>query len=77
MEIKEAITKPNSETEQKAWETVVPLVFKLKRFFEFSSKLEDIVPKICNMLCTPDPMSTGYDFNSFFFFVIVKICVFT
>jgi hypothetical protein len=30
---------------------VLPLVLKLKTFYEFSLKLEDIVPKILHDLC--------------------------
>lgn len=38
-EIREAITTPNEECQKKAWRTVVPLVVKLKRFYDFSLKL--------------------------------------
>ena len=59
-DIKEAITKSTPETEEKAWKTIVPLVIKLKHFFEFSSKLEIIVPDIMNLLCNfPRKKSQG------------------
>lgn len=61
-DIKEAITKPTPETEEKAWKTIVPLVIKLKEFFEFSSKLEVIVPDILNLLCN-FPNSQGEEPN--------------
>jgi len=50
-EIREAITNHTAESELQAWTTVLPLVLKLKTFFEFSRKLEDLVPKILNELC--------------------------
>lgn len=50
-EIRESITNKTSEAEIQAWSTVLPLVLKLKTFFEFSKKLEDTVPKILNELC--------------------------
>lgn len=59
-DIKEAITKSTPETEEKAWKTIVPLVIKLKHFYEFSSKLEIIVPDIMNLLCNfPRKKSQG------------------
>jgi len=58
-EIKEAITRPCPDNERKAWEAIVPLVFKLKEFYEFSLKLECIVPKILTKLCAKHPLSTG------------------
>jgi hypothetical protein len=55
-EIREAITKPTPENEAKAWETIMPLVLKLKSFYDFSLKLESIVPKILHELClSPRP----------------------
>lgn len=52
-EIREAIANPRSEMHQeRAWEAVVPLVSKLKKFFEFSTQLELIVPKILWQLCS-------------------------
>ena len=62
-EIREAITNPTPENESKAWEMVMPLVLKLKTFYEFSLKLETIVPKILHALCiSPKPVQpiAGY-----------------
>ncbi|KAK1172486.1 CYFIP-related Rac1 interactor B isoform X1 [Acipenser oxyrinchus oxyrinchus] len=40
-EIREAIQHPNDENlQEKAWSAVVPLVGKLKKFYEFSQRLE-------------------------------------
>jgi CYRIA/CYRIB Rac1 binding domain len=50
-EIREAITNPTPENEATAWEMVMPLVLKLKTFYDFSLKLEEIVPKILHALC--------------------------
>lgn len=38
-EIREAIATPNEEFLRRAWLTVVPLVTKLKRFYDFSMEL--------------------------------------
>lgn len=38
-EIREAIATPNEECQRKAWISVVPLVTKLKRFYDFSKEL--------------------------------------
>jgi len=51
-EIREAITSPTEKTQQKAWETVLPLVVKLKRFYDFSLELERVVPKLLEELCS-------------------------
>jgi hypothetical protein len=43
---------------------VMPLVMKLKTFYDFSLKLETIVPKILHALCiSPKPVQpvAGYD----------------
>ncbi|GAB6026633.1 hypothetical protein CHUAL_013040 [Chamberlinius hualienensis] len=54
-EIREAIGNPRSEVLQdRAWAAVLPLVSKLKRFYEFSLKLAYLVPKILWELCSGD-----------------------
>lgn len=50
-EIREAITKPTLENENAAWRMVLPLVYKLKTFYDFSVKLEKMAPKILHELC--------------------------
>ncbi|CAG2169791.1 unnamed protein product, partial [Oppiella nova] len=52
-EIREAIGNPlNEEFQLKAWDAVLPLVNKLKHFYEFSLRLEDCVPKLLSALCS-------------------------
>uniref|UniRef100_T1JF15 CYRIA/CYRIB Rac1 binding domain-containing protein n=1 Tax=Strigamia maritima TaxID=126957 RepID=T1JF15_STRMM len=52
-EIREAIANPRSgNLQERAWQVVIPLVSKLKRFYEFSLELEMIVPKILWQLCS-------------------------
>ncbi|CAG0896780.1 unnamed protein product [Darwinula stevensoni] len=51
-EIREAISNPTEETQQQAWRAVLPLVRRLKGFYEFSQKLEAVVPKILRQLCS-------------------------
>lgn len=42
-EIREAITTPNEECQRRAWIAVVPLVTKLKRFYDFSLELGTVI----------------------------------
>ncbi|XP_014248208.1 protein FAM49A isoform X2 [Cimex lectularius] len=51
-EIREAITTPTDQSQSKAWNIVLPLVEKLKRFYFFSLELERIVPKLLRELCS-------------------------
>uniref|UniRef100_A0A8D9BT16 Protein FAM49A n=1 Tax=Cacopsylla melanoneura TaxID=428564 RepID=A0A8D9BT16_9HEMI len=61
-EIREAIATPTPECQTKAWTTVVPLVLKLRRFYLFSTQLEEIVPKILLHLCSgPEPIAQHLD----------------
>ncbi|KAL1450733.1 hypothetical protein WDU94_003062 [Cyamophila willieti] len=61
-EIREAIATPTPECQAKAWTTVVPLVLKLRRFYLFSTQLEEIVPKILLHLCSgPEPIAQHLD----------------
>lgn len=48
-EIREAIARPCEETQQQAWNAVVPLVAKLKKFYMFSTELGKML-KGLNML---------------------------
>uniref|UniRef100_A0A8C9S3Z6 CYFIP related Rac1 interactor B n=1 Tax=Scleropages formosus TaxID=113540 RepID=A0A8C9S3Z6_SCLFO len=56
VEIREAIQHPNEESLQdKAWEAVVPLVGMLKKFYEFSQRLEVALHGLLRALTsTPD-----------------------
>ncbi|XP_066991698.1 CYFIP-related Rac1 interactor B [Anabrus simplex] len=51
-EIREAISTPTEEYQRRAWQAVMPLVTKLKRFYEFSTELEAVVPRILFQLCS-------------------------
>lgn len=42
-EIREAISAPTEECQRKAYLTVAPLVAKLKRFYEFSLELGELM----------------------------------
>jgi len=53
--IKKAITNPGPETEDAAWEAVLPAVDQLQQFYEFSIELEQCFPKLLVVLCRNDP----------------------
>ncbi|XP_065062160.1 CYFIP-related Rac1 interactor B-like [Rhopilema esculentum] len=51
-EIREAIANPrNDGLQEYAWAAVLPLVAKLKRFYEFSIQLENVLPQLLYSLC--------------------------
>lgn len=51
-EIREAISNPrNDDLQEVAWTQVLPLVQKLKIFYEFSMELETVVPQLLHALC--------------------------
>lgn len=57
--IRMAISHPKDESEQsKAWDAVCPLVTKLKAFYDYSSEVEGMLPRILQELCQEDPAST-------------------
>eukprot|EP01098_Paradermamoeba_levis_P003563 TRINITY_DN1606_c0_g2_i1.p1 TRINITY_DN1606_c0_g2~~TRINITY_DN1606_c0_g2_i1.p1 ORF type:complete len:304 (+),score=57.68 TRINITY_DN1606_c0_g2_i1:87-998(+) len=53
--IREAITNPNPQTEEKAWDAVVPSVETLKGFYEFSLSVEKATTKLLKDLCQGNP----------------------
>jgi len=53
--IRKAITTPGPETEEGAWEAVLPAVDELKTFYDFSLELEEVFPKLLVALCKTDP----------------------
>jgi len=57
VETKAAMSKPSPETERKAWDAVVPNMFKLKEFCDFSKRMSPIVTKIFKQLCAPGASS--------------------
>ncbi|KAK7492944.1 hypothetical protein BaRGS_00015891 [Batillaria attramentaria] len=53
--IRLAISNPKDETyQEQAWQAVCPIVAKLKRFYEFSLKLEQVIPELLQVLCSND-----------------------
>lgn len=56
-ETKAAMSKPSPETERKAWDAVVPNMFKLKEFCDFSKRMSPIVTRIFKQLCAPGASS--------------------
>ncbi|KAK3588422.1 hypothetical protein CHS0354_019032 [Potamilus streckersoni] len=54
-EIRKAISSPKDEDlQEKAWHAVLPLVSQLKKYYEFSLKLENNVPILLEALCSKD-----------------------
>ena len=51
-EIREAIGQPSPESESTAWETLLPLVGKLRSFHKFSEKMDVVVPNILRVICS-------------------------
>jgi len=57
-EIREGISNPrNDDLQRRAWEAVCPLVSQLKKYYEFSIALENIVPQLLQELCSNDMTS--------------------
>jgi len=53
--IRKAITTPGAESEEAAWNAVVPAVEQLKEFYDFSLELDTCFPKLLVALCKKDP----------------------
>jgi len=53
--IRKAITTPGPETEEAAWQAVVPSVEQLKEFYDFSLELDSCFPKLLVALCKNNP----------------------
>jgi len=53
--IRKAITTPGEETENAAWNAVLPAVDQLQEFYDFSLELESCFPKLLVALCKDDP----------------------
>jgi len=56
--IRKAITTPSPETEEAAWNAVLPAVDQLQEFYEFSLSLEQSFPKLLVALCKDDPKAS-------------------
>lgn len=52
--IRKAITTPGPETEEAAWNAVLPAVDQLQEFYDFSLELESCFPKLLVALCKND-----------------------
>ncbi|KAI8583666.1 hypothetical protein K450DRAFT_183099 [Umbelopsis ramanniana AG] len=52
--IRAAIASPTPENENRAWEAVLPIVDKLRDFYEYAAELEDCLPQLLSMLCSGD-----------------------
>ncbi|CAO3657596.1 unnamed protein product [Mucor hiemalis] len=52
--IRDAITKPTSENELRAWDAVSPTVDILRDIYEYSSDLQEDLPKLLSVLCQGD-----------------------
>eukprot|EP00911_Craspedida_sp_UC1_P000717 UC1_evm1s548 len=56
--IRQAIQHPDEEEKQTAaWDTVCPLVSKLKDFFLYASEIERVLPLLLEALCADDPIT--------------------
>lgn len=53
--IRKAITTPGPETEESAWNAVLPAVDQLQQFYDFSLELEAVFPKLLVALCKNEP----------------------
>ena len=49
--IRQAITTPSPETEDAAWQAVLPRVDEIARFYEFSKEIERVFPTLVVALC--------------------------
>jgi len=56
--IRKAITNPTPESEEAAWEAVLPAVDQLQEFFDYATELEDVFPKLLAALCDAQPKHT-------------------
>jgi len=53
--IRKAITSPGEETEEAAWNAVLPAVDQLQEFYDFSLELEACFPNLLVALCKNEP----------------------
>jgi len=53
--IRKAITTPGPETEEAAWNAVLPAVDQLQEFYDYSLELEGVFPKLLVALCPKNP----------------------
>jgi len=53
--IRQAISNPSPETEDAAWNAILPAVDELKQFYDYSLELEKVFPRLLQALCKDDP----------------------
>jgi len=51
-EIREAISNPAEEYQEKAREAICPLILQLRKFYLFSVEIGEVIPKILSQLCS-------------------------
>lgn len=49
--IRKAISNPTPDNEEEAWQAVQPVVAKLKKYFEYSTSLENAISELLKVLC--------------------------
>jgi len=49
--IRRAISSPSPQMEEETWQALCPSAMKLKKYYEFSQRIEDIFPRILFVLC--------------------------
>lgn len=58
-QIRQAISNPSdADAQTQAWDSVVPLVGKLKVFYNYSSEVEQKLPMLLQQLCANDPLGS-------------------
>lgn len=50
--IRKAISTPNRQNEEEAWNALCPSVAKLKDYYEFAQKIEEAFPQLLKKLCS-------------------------
>lgn len=50
--IRKAISTPNRQNEEEAWNALCPSVSKLKDYYEFAKKIAEAFPQLLKKLCT-------------------------
>ncbi|RUP46470.1 hypothetical protein BC936DRAFT_146919 [Jimgerdemannia flammicorona] len=53
-QIRCAIGNPNPQNEDAAWHAVLPIVGRLKKFYEYAADVEESLPPLLSMLCNGD-----------------------
>lgn len=62
--IRAAISSPSKLTEDAAWEKVLPAVAKLRDYYEFALKLDQVASSIIQFLCSNSSLLANLDANT-------------